>query len=85
LRIIDRALIDRTGATRVAAEPVDEDVGAAILVPGKAANGIFVPQAAKVVLPIIDRALIDRTGATRLDDTIDLAGGVSRQNDFGGL
>lgn len=36
-------------------------------------------------LRIIDRALIDRTGATRLDDTIDLAGGVSRQNDFGGL
>ncbi len=36
-------------------------------------------------LRVIDRAIIDRTGATRLDDTIDLAGGVSRQNDFGGL
>ena len=36
-------------------------------------------------LRIIDRAMIDRLGATRLDDTIDLAGGVARQNDFGGL
>jgi iron complex outermembrane receptor protein len=36
-------------------------------------------------LRIIDRTLIDRLGATRLDDTIDLAGGVARQNDFGGL
>ncbi len=36
-------------------------------------------------LRVIDRALIDRVGATRLDDTIDLAGGVARQNDFGGL
>lgn len=36
-------------------------------------------------LRVIDRAIIDRNGATRLDDTIDLAGGVSRQNDFGGL
>ncbi|MGE7204416.1 TonB-dependent siderophore receptor [Sphingomonas sp. NPDC019816] len=36
-------------------------------------------------LRIIDRALIDRLGATRLDDTIELAGGVARQNDFGGL
>ena len=36
-------------------------------------------------LRVIDRALIDRLGATRLDDTIDLAGGVARQNDFGGL
>ncbi|MCT8003643.1 TonB-dependent siderophore receptor [Sphingomonas sanguinis] len=36
-------------------------------------------------LRVIDRSLIDRVGATRLDDTIDLAGGVARQNDFGGL
>ncbi|WP_343525376.1 TonB-dependent siderophore receptor [Sphingomonas sp.] len=36
-------------------------------------------------LRIIGRPLIDRLGATRLDDTIDLAGGVARQNDFGGL
>ncbi|WP_294235820.1 TonB-dependent siderophore receptor [uncultured Sphingomonas sp.] len=36
-------------------------------------------------LRIIDQRMIDRRGATRLDDMIALAGGVSRQNDFGGL
>lgn len=36
-------------------------------------------------LRVIDHRLLDRIGATRLGDAIDLAGGVSRQNDFGGL
>ncbi|GGB92984.1 TonB-dependent receptor [Novosphingobium endophyticum] len=34
---------------------------------------------------VIDEAALDRIGATRLDNVIDLAGGVARQNDFGGL
>lgn len=34
---------------------------------------------------VIDESAIRRLGAERLDDIIDLAGGVARQNDFGGL
>lgn len=34
---------------------------------------------------VIDEAAIERIGADRLSDVIDLAGGVARQNDFGGL
>lgn len=36
-------------------------------------------------LTVIDRDQLRRIGATRLDDAIDLAGGVARQNDFGGM
>lgn len=34
---------------------------------------------------VIDEKALERLGADRLDDVIDLAGGVARQNDFGGL
>ncbi|MEJ1095485.1 MULTISPECIES: TonB-dependent siderophore receptor [unclassified Pseudoxanthomonas] len=34
---------------------------------------------------ILSRQAIDDLGATRLDDTLDYVGGVSRQNNFGGL
>lgn len=34
---------------------------------------------------VIDAATLDRLGADRLSDVFDLAGGVARQNDFGGL
>ncbi|HKY80882.1 MAG TPA: TonB-dependent receptor plug domain-containing protein, partial [Sphingobium sp.] len=34
---------------------------------------------------VIDESAIRRLGAERLEDVIDLAGGVARQNDFGGL
>ena len=39
------------------------------------------PQSVRVVT----RQAIDDLGATRLDDVLDYAGGVTRQNDFGGL
>lgn len=34
---------------------------------------------------VLDRDLLDAVNATRLGDVFDLAGGVARQNDFGGL
>lgn len=34
---------------------------------------------------VLSRQAIDDLGATRLDDTLDYVGGVSRQNNFGGL
>ncbi|WP_246021536.1 TonB-dependent siderophore receptor [Alteraurantiacibacter aquimixticola] len=34
---------------------------------------------------VIDSETLERIGADRLNDVIDLAGGVARQNDFGGL
>ncbi|MEZ0472181.1 TonB-dependent siderophore receptor [Luteimonas salinilitoris] len=34
---------------------------------------------------VLSRQTIDDLGATRLDDTLDYVGGISRQNDFGGL
>lgn len=34
---------------------------------------------------VLDETALKRIGADRLDDVIDLAGGVARQNDFGGL
>lgn len=34
---------------------------------------------------ILDRAKIEALNPTRLGDLLDLAGGVARQNDFGGL
>lgn len=34
---------------------------------------------------VIDGELLDRLGRSRLDDVIDLAGGVARQNSFGGM
>ncbi|MBO9725488.1 MAG: TonB-dependent siderophore receptor [Novosphingobium sp.] len=36
-------------------------------------------------ISVIDSAMLERIGATRLDAALDLAGGVARQNDFGGL
>jgi iron complex outermembrane receptor protein len=61
-----------------------------IVVTGRAANASILgadvpaftyPQSVRV----LDRDLIDAVNPTRLGDLFDLAGGVARQNDFGGL
>lgn len=82
------AVAAAAAATEVAADeaaPAED-----IVVTGRQANasinGIAV---APIRLPqsvrLLDRQLISDIGATRIDDLLDLAGSVSRQNAFGGL
>lgn len=73
---------DKTAATDAQSDIVVKGLReASASITGTDASARRYPQS----LRIIDRALIDRLGATRLDDTVELAGGVARQNDFGGL
>jgi iron complex outermembrane receptor protein len=67
-----------------------DSAGDDIIVAGRAANASIIgsdvplhvyPQSVR----ILDRATIDALNPTRLGDLLDLAGGVARQNDFGGL
>lgn len=82
------------------AQPVREDAIQelpTVEVVGRAESGVYHAQeadAAKTSLPlrelpqsvrVITRQAIDDLGATRLDDVLDYVGGVSRQNNFGGL
>ncbi|KTF70763.1 TonB-dependent receptor [Sphingomonas sp. HT-1] len=48
---------------------------------GSDVSPLAYPQSVRV----LDRTLLDATNATRLADVFDLAGGIARQNDFGGL
>lgn len=88
------------GALPAAAQPVrDRAIQelSTVEVVGRTESGTYHVQeadAAKTALPlrelpqsvrVISRQAIDDLGATRLDDVLDYVGGVSRQNNFGGL
>ncbi|MGJ3699527.1 TonB-dependent siderophore receptor [Variovorax sp. AFSI2.2] len=68
--------IEVVGRTESGAYHADEAAGAKTDLPLRE-----LPQSVRVVL----RQAIDDLGATRLDDVLDYVGGVSRQNNFGGL
>lgn len=53
---------------------------AAASINGLAVDPLRLPQSVRV----LDRELIDQTGAANLSDLFDLAGGMARQNSFGG-
>ncbi|MGJ7610096.1 TonB-dependent siderophore receptor [Variovorax sp. GB4R4] len=88
-------------APAVAAEPTPVSADAPALstveVVGRTESGAYHAEeaaGAKTELPlrelpqsvrIVTRQAIDDLGATRLDDVLDYVGGVSRQNNFGGL
>lgn len=55
--------------------------GASASILGSDVSPLAYPQSVRV----LDRGLLDAVNATRLADVFDLAGGVARQNDFGGL
>ena len=69
----------------------------AVDVVGRSASGTYYAdeaEGAKTSLPlrelpqsvrVMSRQTLDDLGATRLDDVLDYVGGVSRQNNFGGL
>jgi outer membrane receptor protein involved in Fe transport len=75
----------------------ESEPAAVVEVVGRSASGVYhagdaagaktemalheLPQAVRVMT----RQALDDLGATRLDDVLDYAGGVSRQNSFGGL
>ena len=68
--------IEVVGRTESGAYHADEAAGAKTDLPLRE-----LPQSVRVV----SRQAIDDLGATRLDDVLDYVGGVSRQNNFGGL
>lgn len=68
--------IEVTGRTESGAYHADEAAGAKTELPLRE-----LPQSVRVVT----RQAIEDLGATKLDDVLDFVGGVSRQNDFGGL
>lgn len=88
-------------AARAQAEPATAPAEPAelpsVTVVGRSTSGAYhadEAQGAKTELPlrelpqsvrVITRQAIDDLGATRLDDVLDYVGGVSRQNNFGGL
>lgn len=68
--------VEVVGRTESGAYHADEAAGAKTDLPLRE-----LPQSVRVV----SRQAIDDLGATRLDDVLDYVGGVSRQNNFGGL
>ena len=70
------ATVEVVGRTESGAYHADEAAGAKTDLPLRE-----LPQSVRV----ITRQAIDDLGATRLDDVLDYVGGVSRQNNFGGL
>lgn len=74
--IADLSTVEVVGRTESGAYHADEAAGAKTDLPLRE-----LPQSVRVVT----RQAIDDLGATRLDEVIDYVGGVSRQNNFGGL
>jgi len=70
------ATVEVVGRTESGAYHADEAAGAKTDLPLRE-----LPQSVRIVT----RQAIDDLGATRLDDVLDYVGGVSRQNNFGGL
>lgn len=70
------ATVDVVGRTASGAYHAEEAAGAKTELPLRE-----LPQSVRV----ITRQAIDDLGATKLDDVLDYVGGVSRQNNFGGL
>ena len=70
------ATVEVVGRTESGAYHADEAAGAKTDLPLRE-----LPQSVRIVT----RPAIDDLGATRLDDVLDYVGGVSRQNNFGGL
>src|SRR5437868_7008814 len=68
--------VEIVGRTESGAYHAEEAAGAKTDLPLRE-----LPQSVRVVT----RQAIDDLGATRLDDVLDYVGGVSRQNNFGGL
>ncbi|MDB5877888.1 MAG: TonB-dependent siderophore receptor, partial [Variovorax sp.] len=68
--------VEVVGRTESGAYQADEASGAKTDLPLRE-----LPQSVRIVT----RQAIDDLGATRLDDVLDYVGGVSRQNNFGGL
>lgn len=91
------ALATPFGAFAQSASPVIEPALPAVEVVGRTESGTYHADEAegtKTELPLrelpqsvrtITRQAIDDLGAIRLDDVLDFVGGVSRQNNFGGL
>ena len=91
------ALASPFGAFAQPASPVVEPALPAVEVVGRTESGTYHADEAegtKTELPLrelpqsvrtITRQAIDDLGAIRLDDVLDFVGGVSRQNNFGGL
>lgn len=75
-RLTDLDALQVVGRQDAGAYYADEASGAKSTLPLRE-----LPQAVRVM----SRQAIDDLGATRLDDTLDYVGGVSRQNNFGGL
>ena len=76
------------GAPDDATPPVAD--GDEIVVTGRDANASIIGSDISVLrypqsVRVLDRQELDAVNANRLGDVLDLAGGVSRQNDFGGL
>src|SRR3989442_153747 len=84
-------------ATAASASPQEQVLLPAVEVVGRTASGAYHTDeaaGAKTDLPlrelpqslrVITRQAMDDLGATKLDDVLDYVGGVSRQNNFGGL
>ena len=72
----DLSTVEVVGRTESGAYQADEAAGAKTDLPLRE-----LPQSVRV----ITRQAIDDLGATKLDDVLDHVGGVSRQNNFGGL
>ena len=68
--------VEVVGRTESGAYHADEAAGAKTDLPLRE-----LPQSVRIVT----RQAIDDLGATKLDDVLDYVGGVSRQNNFGGL
>lgn len=87
----------QSGATPATTAPSGDAQLSTVDVVGRTDSGTYQAQeapGAKTDLPlrelpqsvrVITRQAIDDLGATRLDDVLDYVGGVSRQNNFGGL
>lgn len=74
--VTELAALEVVGRQDAGAYYADETSGAKSHLPLRE-----LPQSVRV----LSRQAIDDLGATRLDDTLDYVGGVSRQNNFGGL
>lgn len=97
LLLLAAAVLGTWPATAQPAEPSPAPSLRAVDVVGRTASGAYhsdEADGAKTLLPlrelpqsvrIVTRQAIDDLGATRLDDVLDYVGGVSRQNNFGGL
>ncbi|WP_373769866.1 TonB-dependent receptor plug domain-containing protein, partial [Delftia acidovorans] len=84
-------------AVPASASPQEQTLLPAVEVVGRTASGAYHTDeaaGAKTDLPlrelpqsvrVITRQAMDGPGATKLDDVLDYVGGVSRQNNFGGL